>query len=80
MTGPKGKRSPPRRGISHDERPPDAFDIIAKSTGRARSEVVETFTERAAIRQYLGGLGRTEAELRALDDTRDMLGAPKTLL
>jgi hypothetical protein len=51
----------------------DAFDRIALETGRSKTEVMECYSERAAIREYLGGMTRLEAELRAVDDTRAML-------
>jgi hypothetical protein len=54
-------------------RRPDAFDELAAKTGRSRDEVIETWSERAAIRQYLGGLSRDMAEQLALEDTRDLL-------
>ncbi len=34
----------------------------------------ETHSERAAIREYLGGMSRREAELYALTDTAEILG------
>lgn len=82
MTGSKGKYVS-RRGTAHevvDAPPPDAFDLIAKDSGKPRAEVVEVWTERAAIRQHVGGLPRAEADLRALDDTREVLGAQRRLL
>lgn len=39
--------------------------------------VREIFSERAAIREYLGGLARRVAEGRALSDTRELLGLPR---
>jgi hypothetical protein len=36
--------------------------------------VTETWNERAAIRQYLGGMPRAQAELLALKDTCEVLG------
>ena len=49
------------------------IDEIVARTGRSRDEVVEAWDERAAIREYLGGLPRDEAEQLALEDTRDLL-------
>lgn len=53
------------------------IDEIAKRTGRSRDEVVEVCRERAAIREYLGGLSRAEAEKLALDDALDLLGGSR---
>lgn len=80
MTGAKGKYVS-RRGTAHEiDTPPDAFDLIVRASGKSRAEVVEVWTERAAIRQYVGGMLRAEADLRALDDTREVLGAQRQLL
>ena len=63
-----------RKPISSEAiRPPDAFDKIAQKTGRSRAEILEIWRERAAIREYLGGLSRVEAELRAVSDTEALL-------
>jgi hypothetical protein len=51
-----------------------SIDEIAKRTGRSREEVVEVACERAAIREYLGGLSRAEAEKLSLVDALDVLG------
>ena len=48
-------------------------DDVVKKTGRSRDEVVEVCRERAAIREYLGGMPRAEAERLALDDAIDLL-------
>lgn len=37
--------------------------------------VLEFFNERAAIMEHDGGLSRTMAELKAIDETRDRFGA-----
>lgn len=38
------------------------------------ANVKETWAERAAIREYLGGMPRERAELEAVRDTAEMLG------
>lgn len=43
---------------------------IARATKRQLSDVIEHFTERAAIREHDGGMPRAEAERAALDDVR----------
>lgn len=47
---------------------------IAKVTKLAPDVVRETWSERAAIREYLGGVSRNVAETRALVDTAQVLG------
>ena len=44
----------------------DTFDEIAKKARRSREYVIEEWKERAAIREYLGGVTRVEAELAAI--------------
>jgi hypothetical protein len=56
-----------------DQLAPDTFDRIALKTGRSRAEILECWAERSAIREYLGGLTRLEADLRAVGDTDSML-------
>lgn len=46
---------------------------IAKATNFALEDVRETWSERAAIREYLGGVARNVAETRALVDTVEIL-------
>lgn len=41
---------------------------------RALASVTETWSERAAVREYEGGLARAVAETRALADTAHLLG------
>ena len=43
---------------------------ISRATKRTLGDVREHFTERAAIREYDGGMSRAEAERAALDDVR----------
>lgn len=43
---------------------------ISHATKRTMADVLEHFTERAAIREHDGGLSRAEAERAALDDVR----------
>lgn len=50
---------------------PDRLALIAKRSGRTVDDVTEFWNERAAIREYLGGKRRAEAERLALDDVAD---------
>jgi hypothetical protein len=47
-------------------------ESIANLTGRTVAEVDEAWSERAAVRQYLGGLERAEAEREARGDVERM--------
>jgi hypothetical protein len=49
---------------------------IARRGGAPLARVIEEHAERAAIREYLGGLSRDEAEA-AVGDTCDVLGVPR---
>jgi hypothetical protein len=53
--------------------PRDDLGELARLTGRSRDEVIETVAERAAIREYLGGYPREEAEKLALEDAFELL-------
>ena len=57
-----------------DRIPADVFDKLVIKTGQPRAIVMETFGERAAIREYLGNMPRVQAELRAIDDVEAVLG------
>jgi hypothetical protein len=46
---------------------------ISRRAGVPIAQVVEVFTERAAIREYLGEMSRAAAEAAAEHDTCDML-------
>jgi hypothetical protein len=50
---------------------------IAHRGGIPIARVIEEHAERAAIREYLGGMTRDEAEIAAIDDTCDLLGVPR---
>jgi len=50
---------------------------IARRGGVPIARVVEEHAERAAIREYLGGMPRDEAEAAAVNDTADALGVPR---
>lgn len=50
---------------------------IARRGGIPIARVIEEHAERAAIREYLGGMSREEAEAAAVEDTCDVLGVPK---
>lgn len=56
-----------------------SIPILARLTSRPLADVAELFTERAAIRQFLGGFPRAEAERLAFEDARRMLEATKGL-
>jgi hypothetical protein len=71
MTKPRAKKSTTKKPI--EPIIPDAFGVIVRDTRRSRDEVIETWRERAAIREYDGGYSRAEAETLAMDDTRDLL-------
>ena len=47
---------------------------VARRSGVPLVRVVEEHEERSAIREYLGGLPREEAEGAAVEDTCDVLG------
>lgn len=51
---------------------PYELEQLARETGVSPLETLELFLERAAIREYDGGYDRAEAELLALEDTRDV--------
>lgn len=46
----------------------DRLALFAKRSGRTLEDVTEPWTERAAIREYDGGMKRREAESIAEDD------------
>jgi hypothetical protein len=50
--------------------PPSEATIqhLIKKTGASRDRVLEEFCERAAIREFVGEMGRAQAEQRAIDD------------
>lgn len=50
---------------------------IARRAHVPVERVVEEHSERAAIREYLGGMPRAEAEIAALEDTCDVFGIAK---
>lgn len=47
----------------------------AKASGRSPLDVLEFFLERAAIREYEGGVNRAAAEIAALVDVDRWIGA-----
>jgi hypothetical protein len=51
-----------------DEPVLDAFDMIAAAAGLPKDVVIDEWKERAAIREYLGGFPRAQAEKLALSD------------
>jgi len=51
----------------------DACIALAEQAGLDSDELVEWWSERAAVREYDGGQARDEAELAALDDVRQMI-------
>lgn len=50
---------------------------IARRGGIPLARVTEEHEERAAIREYLGGMSREEAEVAAIDDVCDVLEVPR---
>lgn len=50
---------------------------LMKQTGAARAVVIGEWKERAAIREYLGGLERGAAEGKAIDDVIAIFEAKK---
>jgi hypothetical protein len=51
----------------------DRLELLASVHNRPVLEVQELFNERAAIRQYDGGLTKADAESAALQDVERML-------
>jgi hypothetical protein len=47
-----------------------AIETLAEQTGADVLDVQELFLERAAIRQYDGGMTKTDAEREAVEDCR----------
>jgi hypothetical protein len=62
---------PPKRSPAPKQ---DVFDVLAKRTGASRERVIEECNERAAIREYLGGMPRLLAEREAISDVQNVLG------
>jgi hypothetical protein len=52
----------------------DRLKAISRRAGVPIAQVIEVFTERSAIREYLGEMSRSAAEVAALEDTCDVLG------
>jgi hypothetical protein len=77
----KPPRRSPRAAAHGGPTPPpeDVFTRLARETGQPRGRVLEEWSERAAIREYLGNVPRAEAEFRAIDDVRDVFGVQKPL-
>jgi hypothetical protein len=55
----------------------DRLKSISRRAGVPIAQVIEVFTERAAIREYLGEMARPAAEDAALEDTCDVLEVPR---
>lgn len=51
----------------------ERLKAISRRAGVPIAQVIEVFTERAAIREYLGEMARPAAEDAALEDTCDVL-------
>lgn len=62
--------------FTRGQRERDIAELV-KKTGCTRARVIEEFTERAAIREYVGGMPRPVAEARALADVESILGQQK---
>ena len=54
--------------------PPQWAVDLASRTGRDVADVLERYEERAAVREYLGGQGRREAEQAAVVDVVEVMG------
>lgn len=54
-------------------RPADAMDKLARRAGWNRAAIVEIWKERAAIKEYLGGMNRAEAELAAMRELDEVI-------
>ena len=50
---------------------------LARRGGIRFALVAEEHAERAAIREYLGGMSRADAEIAAIADTADVFGVPR---
>ena len=55
----------------------DQLAAIAARHGVAPDRLHEEWSERSAIREYLGGMPRSRAELAAVRDACEMLGLPQ---
>lgn len=51
---------------------------LAKRSGRELDDVFELWSERAAMREFAGGMARAEAEQAAFDDVVRMLNATRS--
>lgn len=58
----------------------EAVAELARATGRDVADLLEHWSERAAIREYEGAQDRDEAERLALDDLRWIVRAQERLL
>ena len=56
----------------------DRIESLASSHGVAPLDVLEFYLERAAIREYDGGLSRNDAETAALGDVEQWLNSKGT--
>lgn len=54
----------------------DAIEVIAKRAGLLLARVLEEWTERAAIREHVGGARRADAEVDALLDVETFFSPP----
>lgn len=52
----------------------DRLQSLARTYRRSLAEVAEIWDERAAIREYEGGMRRADAERDALADVENILG------
>jgi hypothetical protein len=57
----------------------ERLTAIATEHGVPLDRLLEEWSERAAIREYLGGMPRDEAELAAIRDACDVLGLPQEM-
>jgi hypothetical protein len=60
-------------------KPHDQLAAISAAHGVPLDRLLEEWSERAAIREYLGGMPRDETELAAIHDACDVLGLPQEM-
>lgn len=70
------KHGPPPKVVGNVQQPAIDAEInrIAKDKGWTVEDVRQTWSERAAIREYVGGATRSVAEVLALADLLDTFG------
>jgi hypothetical protein len=73
----RGRRAAARaKADAAAEQPKDVFEVLSARLKLPRSIIAEECTERAAIREHLGGMTRIDAERAAISDVQAMF-APR---